>query len=84
MFDRYGLIPYSRFATFPFHVFWKMLIPYSRISKVFKTDLQDVSARIFSNMFDFPDFMFSKWKIIGKAWGNIGQIYTNIGTYETI
>ena len=37
---------------FPFHVFRKMLIPYSRFSRIDMTDLKDCSARAFS---DIPD-----------------------------
>ena len=33
---------------FPCHVCWKMLIPYSRLSKLSQTDLQDCSLRVFS------------------------------------
>ena len=31
----------------PFHVFSKRLIPYSRCSRTYGTDIQDVSARVF-------------------------------------
>ena len=38
---------------FPFHVPWKILLPYSRFSRIDKTDLKDFLARVFSNNFDF-------------------------------
>ena len=32
---------------FPFHVFRKILIPYSRFSRIDKTDLKDFPAQVF-------------------------------------
>ena len=40
----------------PYHVFWKILIPYSRCSRTFKTDLHDCSVPIFSQTFKTIDF----------------------------
>ena len=37
---------------FPFHVFCKILIAYSRFSRSDKTDLKDFGARDFSKTFD--------------------------------
>ena len=39
----------------PFHVCCKILIPLSRFSRICKTDLHDVPARVLSKMFDFQD-----------------------------
>ena len=38
---------------FPFHVFWKLLMPYSRCPRTDKTDLKDLSARDVSKIYDF-------------------------------
>ena len=43
----------------PFHVFWKMLIPHSRFSKILNRS-QGFSAHVFSNMFDFWDSEISE------------------------
>ena len=38
------------FRTCQFHVFWKILIPYSRFAGNIKTDLEDFRAPVFSNI----------------------------------
>ena len=38
-------------TEFPIHVFWKILIPHSRFSRNHKTDPQDCSGLVFSNIF---------------------------------
>ena len=54
---------------FPFYVFWKILIPYSSFSRSDKTDLKELSARVFSNISEMifvQDFEISK-KNISRA-----------------
>ena len=41
------------FTSFNFMSCWNVLIPYSRISRFFKTNLQDLSAPVFSNISEF-------------------------------
>ena len=49
-----GGIPLNELQNprFPFHVFWTILILYSRFSRVDKTDLKDLPARVFPTFFD--------------------------------
>ena len=48
----------SKNPRFPFHVFWKILIPYSRLSRIDKTDLKEFPARVFSkfSIVEIKDF----------------------------
>ena len=53
-------------TKFLFHVLWKILIPYSRCSTNFKTDLHVFSVPVFSatfNCFDFQHSAMSKHNI---------------------
>ena len=53
----------------PFHAF-KHFIPYSRFSKSDKTDLEDCSARVVSNIFDFLHFKISQNSMLEQnQWG---------------
>ena len=56
-----GRIPLIEFKNprFPFHVFQKILIPYSRFSRFDKTDLKNLSARVFPNIFEVWEFEIS-------------------------
>ena len=47
-------------TKFPFHEFWKTSIPYSRFSRIYKTDLPDFSARGFSKFAKFKNCEFPK------------------------
>ena len=41
---------WSHMTNIPVHIFWEILIPYSRFSKTCQTDLQDCSAPAFSGI----------------------------------
>ena len=43
-------IQWSQITKISCHVFWKMLIPYSRCSRSFKMDLHDVSVPVFPTL----------------------------------
>ena len=58
-----GRIPLMelKIPRFPFHVFWKILIPYSRFSRSDKTNLKDFPACVFpKNKNDVRGFEVSK------------------------
>ena len=46
----------SHMTELPFHVFWKISIPYSRFPRRFETDLQDLSGPAFPDFFKVSDF----------------------------
>ena len=47
------------FQEFPFHVFWKRLIPYSRFSKIYQRDLRECSGPVCSNISNMLEFQTS-------------------------
>ena len=49
------LVPYFHITNFLIHVFSKMLIPYARFSRIFKTDLHACSVPVFFKI-DKHDF----------------------------
>ena len=60
----------SEITTFPFHVFWKILIPYSRCSQNNATDLHEFRCPSFRTAIESSDFhnceicknnSFQKW-----------------------
>ena len=53
------MIPYARFPTNAFHVFRKILIPYSRLQECIRQDLQDFSGPVFSTIYKVFDFLTS-------------------------
>ena len=53
----------------PIHVVMQTLIPYSRFSRNYKTDVQDLVARVVSVIFELCDFHFYISQTIEKQFG---------------
>ena len=72
-------------ARFSFHVFQKMLIPYSRCSIIDKTDLKDVSPRVFSKVLVCLGVVISKIIFPKNAYGLSGILLsTSVGAKSGI
>ena len=60
---------YLKATKCPIHVFLKTLIPYSRFSRIYRTDLQDLSAHVFSKkieMLDVQDLRFPSIRFVSN------------------
>ena len=67
---RVSKFQWSHITNIPFHVFWQILIPYSRFPKSYQTDLRDFSVPAFSRNFkivDCQNVQISQNKIFHKG-----------------